>query len=122
MNFAVCVGCGETKEGAFTPCEGCGLDPARAGTDRMLQARSLLLSERFYSERELTELGRKLRQGEPLAYDTQKLTELVEELKTRKLPVVSSASPGCSILTWGILGMLGTLVAGLGWLWWSSRA
>ncbi|MCP3099094.1 hypothetical protein LZ198_09460 [Myxococcus sp. K15C18031901] len=121
MNVAVCVGCGETKEGAFTPCDECGLDPARAGTDRMLQARSLLLSERFHSERELLALGRKIHLGEAVPYDTAKLAELVEELKTRKLPIVSSSGPGCSILTWGILGMMGTLAAGLGWLWWSAR-
>ncbi|MBZ4395341.1 hypothetical protein OWM54_19395 [Myxococcus sp. MISCRS1] len=121
MGLAVCVGCGETKEGAFDVCDGCGLDPARGGTDRMLQARSLWLSERFFSERELVELGRKLSTGEPVAYDTGQLSQLVDELKTQKLPVISQASPGCSIVTWSLLGMLLALAAGLAYLYGTWR-
>ncbi|WP_163867615.1 hypothetical protein [Myxococcus eversor] len=121
MSVAVCVGCGETKEGAFDPCDGCGLDPARGGTDRMLQARSLLLSERFYSEEALKEFGRKIRVGEPVTYDTGQMSQLVEELKTQKLPVISRASPGCSIVTWSMLGMLVLLAAGLAYLYGTSK-
>ncbi|NTX05550.1 hypothetical protein HUA74_28710 [Myxococcus sp. CA051A] len=121
MSVAVCVGCGETKEGAFEPCDGCGLDPARGGTDRMLQARSLLLSERFFGEESLKELGRKIRTGEPVSYDTGRLSQLVEELKTQKLPVISRSTPGCSIVTWSVLGMLVVLAAGLAYLYGSWR-
>lgn len=121
MSVAVCVGCGETKEGAFEPCDGCGLDPARGGTDRMLQARSLLLSERFFGEESLKEFGRKIRTGEPVSYDTGQLSRLVEELKTQKLPVISRSTPGCSIVTWSVLGMLVVLAAGLAYLYGSWR-
>ncbi|AGC41668.1 hypothetical protein MYSTI_00310 [Myxococcus stipitatus DSM 14675] len=116
MNVAVCVGCGETKEGPFEPCDGCGLDPARGGTDRMLQARSLWLSSRFFAEGMLPELGRRIREGEPVGYDLGMLAQLVEELKTQKLPTISRAAPGCSILTWSLLGMMLTLGAAAAFL------
>lgn len=77
----------------------------------MLQARSAWLSSRFFSEEMLTEFGRKIREGESVGYDTRMLAQLVEELKTQKLPTISRAAPGCSILTWSLLGMMLTLGA-----------
>jgi pantothenate kinase len=117
MTLAVCVRCGESKVGAFTPCARCGLDPAAHGTDRELQAKSLFLTDRFLPGGELEALGRKLRAGEPVAWDAARLAELVEELKTQKLPIVSKASPGCSVIGWAMLGAVVVLVAGLVWFW-----
>ncbi|NMO21485.1 hypothetical protein HPC49_31705 [Pyxidicoccus fallax] len=117
MTLAVCVRCGESKVGAFTPCARCGLDPAAHGTDRDLQAKSLLLTERFHPGGELEAIGRKIRAGEPVSYDAAQLAQLVEELKTQKLPIVSKASPGCSIIGWALMGGAVALVVGLLWLW-----
>jgi pantothenate kinase len=122
MTQAVCVRCGKSKVGAFTPCAGCGLDPAAHGTDRELQARSLLLTDRYYSAGELEALGRKLRAGEPVSYDAAQLAQLVEELKTQKLPIVSKSSPGCSVIAWSVVGAVLLLAVGLLWWWGRGRA
>ncbi len=118
MTLALCVRCGKSKVGAFTPCPGCGLDPAAHGTDRELQARSLLLTDRFCSPGELEALGRKLRAGEPVSFDAGLMARAVEELKTQKLPIVSKAAPGCSVV-WAVVGVVLLLAVGL--LWWWGR-
>ena len=117
MTLAVCVRCGESKVGAFTPCARCRLDPAAHGTDRDLQAKSLLLSDRFQSGGELEAIGRKLRAGEPVSYDAVQLAQLMEELRTQKLPIVSKTPAGCSVVGWALLGAALVLVAGLLWMW-----
>jgi phosphate/sulfate permease len=43
----------------------------------------------------------------------------VEELKTQKLPIVSKASPGCSVAVWSIVA--GALALAVGLLWWWGR-
>jgi hypothetical protein len=122
MTLAVCVRCGESKVGAFTPCARCGLDPAAHGTDKELQAKSLLLTDRYFPGGELEAMGRKIRAGELVAFDSAKLAELVEELRTQKLPIVSKASPGCSIIGWALLGAAVLFVVGVVWLWRAGRA
>ncbi|MFP2903617.1 hypothetical protein ACLESD_00790 [Pyxidicoccus sp. 3LFB2] len=117
MTLAVCVRCGESKVGAFTPCARCKLDPAAHGTDRELQAKSLFLTDRFLPGGELEAIGRKIRSGEPVTYDAARLAELTEELKTQKLPIVSKTPAGCSVIGWALLGAALVLVAGLLWLW-----
>ncbi|MFP2923743.1 hypothetical protein ACLESO_00735 [Pyxidicoccus sp. 3LG] len=116
MTLAVCVRCGESKVGAFTPCARCGLDPAAHGTDRELQAKSLLLSDRFLPGGELEAIGRKLRAGEPVSYDALQLAQAVEELKTQKLPIVSKTAPGCSIV-WVLVGVAVAVVVGVLVMW-----
>jgi hypothetical protein len=117
MTLAVCVRCGESKVGAFTPCARCGLDPAAHGTDRDVQAKSLLLTERYHPGGELEAIGRKLRAGEPVPFDAVQLAQVVEELKTQKLPIVSKTPPGCSVIGWALLGAALVLVVGLLWMW-----
>ncbi len=117
MTLAVCVRCGKSKVGAFTPCPGCGLDPAAHGTDRELQARSLLLTDRFFPAGELEALGRKIRAGEPVSFDEAQLAQLVEELKTQKLPIVSKPAPGCSAIAWVLVGAAVALGVGILWMW-----
>ncbi|MBZ4419716.1 hypothetical protein [Myxococcus sp. RHSTA-1-4] len=117
MTLAVCVQCGESKVGAFTPCARCGLDPAAHGTDRELQAKSLLLTDRFHPGGALEALGRKLRAGELVSFDAEQLAQLVEELKTQKLPIVSKTPAGCSIIGWALMGLMVTLAVGLLWMW-----
>ncbi|WIG94387.1 hypothetical protein [Myxococcus sp. SDU36] len=112
MTLAVCVRCGNSKVGAFTPCAGCGLDPAAHGTERTLQARSLLLTERYLPGGELEELGRKIRKGEPVSYDAGLLAQITEDLRTQKLPIVSKSSPGCSVALWAVVGALLVLAVG----------
>ncbi|HZI13600.1 MAG TPA: hypothetical protein VE153_24680 [Myxococcus sp.] len=119
MTLAVCVRCGKSKMGAFIPCAGCGLDPAAHGTDRELQARSLLLTDRFFPAGELEALGRKLRAGEPVSFDASLIAQLVEELKTQKLPIVSKPSPGWSVIVWSVVGAV--VVGAVGLLWWWGR-
>ncbi|NOK04113.1 MULTISPECIES: hypothetical protein [Myxococcus] len=112
MTLAVCVRCGNSKVGAFTPCTGCGLDPAAHGTERELQARSLLLTERYLPGGELEEIGRKIRKGEPVAYDAGLLAQITEDLRTQKLPIVSKSAPGCSVALWVVVGVLLVLAVG----------
>ncbi|NOJ80988.1 hypothetical protein [Myxococcus xanthus] len=112
MTLAVCVRCGNSKVGAFTPCTGCGLDPAAHGTERDLQARSLLLTERYLPGGELEEIGRKIRKGEPVAYDAGLLAQITEDLRTKKLPIVSKSSPGCSVALWTVVSVLLVLAVG----------
>ncbi|QSQ21059.1 hypothetical protein JY651_38580 [Pyxidicoccus parkwayensis] len=117
MTLAVCVRCGESKVGAFTPCARCGLDPAAHGTDKELQAKSLLLSDRFFPGGELEAMGQRIRAGQGVDFDSAKLAELLEELKTQKLPVVSKASPGCTVVGLVLLGGALLFVAGVLWMW-----
>lgn len=117
MTLAVCVRCGESKVGAFTPCARCGLDPAAHGTDRELQAKSLFLTDRFLPGGELEAIGRKLRAGEPVPYDAARLAELTEELKTQKLPIVSKTPAGCSVIGWVLVGAALLVAVGLLWIW-----
>lgn len=112
MTLAVCVRCGNSKVGAFTPCTGCGLDPAAHGTERELQARSLLLTERYLPGGELEEMGRKIRKGEPVSYDAGLLAQITEDLRTQKLPIVSKSSAGCSVALWAVVGVLLVLAVG----------
>lgn len=117
MTLAVCVRCGESKVGAFTPCARCGLDPAAHGTARELQAKSLLLTDRFLSGGELESMGQRIRSGQGVDFDAAKLAEVVEELKTQKLPIVSKASPGCSVIGWVLLCGALLFVVGVLWMW-----
>lgn len=113
MTLAVCVRCGNSKVGAFTPCGGCGLDPAAHGTERELQARTLLLSERYLPGGELEEMGRKIRKGEPVSYDAGLLAQITEDLRTQKLPIISKSSPGLSVALWTVVGVLLALAMGV---------
>ncbi|WP_044890165.1 hypothetical protein [Myxococcus hansupus] len=117
MSLAVCVRCGNSKVGAFTPCSGCGLDPAAYGTDRELQARSMLLSDRYLPGGELEELGRKLRKGEPVTYDAGLLAQITEELRTQKLPILSRTSSGGSVVLWTAVGAALVLAVALLLMW-----
>ncbi|AKQ69772.1 hypothetical protein A176_006684 [Myxococcus hansupus] len=109
--------CGNSKVGAFTPCSGCGLDPAAYGTDRELQARSMLLSDRYLPGGELEELGRKLRKGEPVTYDAGLLAQITEELRTQKLPILSRTSSGGSVVLWTAVGAALVLAVALLLMW-----
>ncbi|AEI63338.1 hypothetical protein [Corallococcus macrosporus] len=112
MSLAVCVRCGNSKVGAFTPCAGCGLDPAAHGTERELQARSMFLTERYLPGGELEAMGRRIREGEPVTYDAGLLAQITEELRTQKLPIVSKVPTGLSIVVWTVVGVLLALAVG----------
>jgi len=53
MTIAVCLNCASMKFGAWTPCSECGYDPLNL-EDR---AKSLMLSDHFYSQQELEEFS-----------------------------------------------------------------
>jgi hypothetical protein len=57
--------------------------------------------------------------GEPVSFDTGLITQLMEDLKTLKLPIVSKSSPGCAVVVWSIVGAVLGLAVGL--LWWRGR-
>jgi len=97
MTEAVCVQCGSRKDGAFTPCAACGLDPA---TRRDLQAKSVYLSHPHASDRELAEAERRLKAGEPVAYDPARLRYIDESLRTQQTPVLAPVKGGVFPIVW----------------------
>lgn len=109
MTQAVCVQCGSRKEGAFTPCAACGLDPA---AHRALQAKSVLLSHPHSSDRELAEAARRLAAKEPVAYDAERLAYIEEALRTQQTPLLAPAKGGLVPIVW-VPVLLAALVVGL---------
>jgi hypothetical protein len=65
MTTAVCTQCGGTKFGALCPCDRCGITPSSTSE----KAKSVLLSDHYYTLNELNELGKAVKSGEPIAYD-----------------------------------------------------
>ena len=97
MSQAVCVQCGSRKEGAFTPCTACGLDPAG---HRALQAKSVLLSHPHSSDRELAEASRRLAAKEPVAYDPERLAYIEQGLRTQQTPLLAPVKGGVVPIVW----------------------
>lgn len=97
MSQAVCVQCGSRKEGAFTPCTACGLDPA---AHRELQAKSVLLSHPHSSDRELAEASRRLTAKQPVSYDPARLAELEQALRTQQTPLLAPVKGGVVPIVW----------------------
>jgi hypothetical protein len=69
MPVALCIKCGSWKQAPVQRCT-CGFLPARGSLD---EARSVVLTEQFHSARELEELARAIRAGQPVRYDEEKL-------------------------------------------------
>jgi hypothetical protein len=97
MSNAVCVQCGSRKDGAFTPCTGCGLDPAG---HRELQGKSVLLSHPHSSEQELAEASRRLAAKQPVRYDPQRLASIEQELRTQQTPLLAPVKGGLVPIVW----------------------
>ena len=68
MTQAVCLGCGESKFGAWGPCQHCGCNP----TDSDSMTRHLLVSSHFLNSDEMAEVARKVKAGEEIEFDPEK--------------------------------------------------
>jgi len=78
---AVCVNCGQGKVGAFTRCVSCHYDPEKEGKE--VQARSLLLSDRYLTLGQLKEAGERIRSGEGYPFDEAEVGEVAGKLPDR---------------------------------------
>lgn len=59
MTQAICIFCGARKFGAFSVCDNCATQPN--GEDQL--AKSMLLTDHFYSLEELDEIGEHISAG-----------------------------------------------------------
>ena len=99
MSQALCVRCGNPKDAAFSPCTGCGLDPA-AHDARDLQAKSVYLSDPHSSERERAEAERRLKAGLPFTYDAARLQYIADQLRTQQTPLLAPVKGGVVPIVW----------------------
>ncbi len=76
MTRAVCIHCGATKIGAFSPCASCRRDIATP----IERAQSLLLSDRNLSRDELDQVAAKIRDGERPTFDDAQVAELAAQI------------------------------------------
>ena len=64
MTQAICICCGHRKFGAFSICDNCATEP----TDDEQFAKSMLLTDHFYSLEELDEIGEHISVGGTCEY------------------------------------------------------
>ena len=64
MTQAICIFCGYRKFGAFSVCDNCATEP----TDEEQLAKSMLLTDHFYSLEELDEIGEHISAGGTCEY------------------------------------------------------
>jgi hypothetical protein len=64
MTQAVCIFCGSRKFGAFSVCDNCATEP----NDEDQLAKSMLLTDHFYSLEELDEIGEHISAGGTCEY------------------------------------------------------
>ena len=64
MTQAICIFCGSRKFGAFSVCDNCAAQP----NDEDQLAKSMLLTDHFYSLEELDEIGKHISKGGTCAY------------------------------------------------------
>lgn len=81
MTRAVCVNCGQGKVGAFARCLSCHYDPEREGKE--VQARSLLLSDRYLTVSQLKQAGERIRSGAGYPFDEAEVGEVAGGLPDR---------------------------------------
>ncbi|HZT41096.1 MAG TPA: hypothetical protein VFA07_02845 [Chthonomonadaceae bacterium] len=67
MTYAVCLHCGNIKFGAWVPCPECGYEPQ--GLED--QARHMLLSDHYFSQDELAQFAKRIKQGEGWVLDEE---------------------------------------------------
>ena len=116
MTIAICVRCGEQKSGAFAPCPSCAYDPARE-LDRRVQAKTMWLSEHHLSPEALTKISRQLKAKQLVAFDEKMIDELVLQLRTQQIPIISGPPAGASRLLWILLAAVLSFAAAMAAFW-----
>lgn len=81
MTIAICLKCGETKFGAFNPCEKCGYEPKMVEE----RARSMFLSGHYLAGPQLEFMGEQIKRGTRIQFEEKQLEEMIAILK-RTLP------------------------------------
>jgi hypothetical protein len=88
MTIAVCSSCGKIKFGAWTPCSECDHDPETLED----MAKSLMLSDNFYSQEELEQFSVRLQRGEAWRFDEVAMQKVIEELMEAEQKVLEDQS------------------------------
>jgi len=88
MTIAVCLRCGEFKNGAWTTCEKCGYAPH----DDESYTKHLLITEHYLSREQLEDVSAKVKAGEPIDFPQA----LLEQLWVKKAEV-DKTNRGCVI-------------------------
>ena len=93
MTLAVCIRCGAMKVGALIPCRECQFDPEK-NEDK---AKSMVLTDHFFSQNELEKISERIRVGEAVTYPQGMVDEFVKTFEENpnfgKLPL--SIKIGC---------------------------
>jgi hypothetical protein len=105
MALAICLKCGHEKSGALAVCPGCGYAP---GSDRVAQAKSLLLSDNYSMADELRAASTAIRTGGAPEFDRARLSALIGELE--RAPPRTGRPLGLAVVMWALLVLVVALV------------
>lgn len=89
MTEAICIKCGERKWGALTPCSLCGARP----TEPREISLSMLLNGHNYTAAQLTEIGARIKRGEPVSVPDAYLADYQQSLQLRDGDNTSQTRP-----------------------------
>ncbi|MGQ0507033.1 MAG: hypothetical protein ACT4TC_17130 [Myxococcaceae bacterium] len=103
MGLAICMRCGEKKEGALSPCAACKFDPVKAA-DPEVQAKSMFLSDATLQTAEIEKYAKQLKAGKAITYDTSRLDVMKRQLRTQQNFVLGpKKAVGGYLLVWGLV-------------------
>ena len=103
MTRAVCVRCGQGKVGAFARCLSCHYDPEKEGKE--VQARSLLLSDRYLTVGQLKEAAERIRSGAGYSFDEAEVGAVAGRLPDR------ATNARLGLLIGGVVGLIALVLA-----------
>lgn len=114
MTLAICLKCGAEKIGALVQCRSCGFEPFEEED----LVKCVLLSDHYLSKDELSGVGNRIKEGQPISFDEtsiQSLTEAVRDVGQDRLLGAKVSLFTCGVVV--ILGiMLGLVLMGLSYL------
>jgi len=111
MTKAICIDCGAEKRGAFVTCPSCGYLP----DSKENQAKSMLLSDHYLSQVELSAVSNRIESGQTIEYDEEELQQLTVTLD--EVPQHTKVPIGCDIRFWlVVLFILVAVFIALPWL------
>ena len=77
MTQAICIFCGSRKFGAFSVCDNCATQP----NDEDQLAKSMLLTDHFYSLEELDEIGEHISAGGKCEYAPNRVEGFLKTIR-----------------------------------------
>lgn len=118
MTTATCIYCGTLKFGAFVPCPECKQIP----TNRKDAARSLVLTDHYFTHAQLAQFGTQIRNGDVLDIDTELEAQLSAEIDDNTLQnLMKMADPALREKYRKreqnlILIIMGAILTAIGWM------